>query len=175
MKRGNQDEGCRRPLRQFLASLLLRLMPPPSTPSPADHHSPNRTRTKREGRAGAMSRLWVMLSPPPRHRSTIQGRGAWRGLSVILPPLACVLLPAASFRLLRSPLFVLISSARSCLTFCPPYCQPLPLCQVVRGRAGHQPGQAIPSRSSCRPSPPCRGAVRTFRTYPGRGAGGCQP
>lgn len=28
------------------------------------------------------------------------------------------------------------------------------------GRAESQPGRAIPSRSSCRPSPPCRGAVR---------------
>ena len=33
-KRGNYGEGCRRYLRQFLASLLLRLMSTPSTPSP---------------------------------------------------------------------------------------------------------------------------------------------
>ena len=36
-KRENQGEGCRRNLRQFLASLLFRLLPPPSTPSPAAH------------------------------------------------------------------------------------------------------------------------------------------
>ena len=51
-----------------------------------------------------------------------------------------------------------------CLTFCPPSCPPLPLCQVVRGRADHQPGQAIPSRSSCRPSPPPAGASAYWRT-----------
>ena len=34
-KRENQGEGCRRHLRPFLASLLFRLLPPPSTPSPA--------------------------------------------------------------------------------------------------------------------------------------------
>lgn len=34
-KRENQGERCRRHLRQFLASLLLRLMSTPSTPSPA--------------------------------------------------------------------------------------------------------------------------------------------
>ena len=34
-KRRNYGEGCRRYLRQFLASLLLRLMSTPSTPSPA--------------------------------------------------------------------------------------------------------------------------------------------
>ena len=33
----------------------------------------------------------------------------------------------------------------------------LPLFQVVRVRAESQPGRAIPSRSFCRPSPPCRG------------------
>lgn len=81
-----------------------------------------------------------------------QKEGQRLELSAILPPLACVPLPAAPFCLPCS-LFVLISSARSCLSFCPPRS----LCQVVRGRADHQPGQAIPSRSSCRPSPPCRG------------------
>lgn len=112
-----------------------------------------------------------MLSPPPRHRSTSQGRGQGGGLSVILPHLACVLLPAASFRLLRSPLFALISFARSCLTFCQPFCPPLPLCQVVMGRADHQPGQAIPSRSSCRPSPPLPGP-RHIGGHPGGRGGG---
>ena len=37
-KRENKGEGCRRNLRQFLASLLFRLLHPPSTPSPAAHH-----------------------------------------------------------------------------------------------------------------------------------------
>ena len=36
-KRENQGEGCRRPLRPFIASLLLRLLPPLSSPSPAAH------------------------------------------------------------------------------------------------------------------------------------------
>ena len=37
-KRENHGEGCRRPLRPFLASPLLRLLSSPSTPSPAVHH-----------------------------------------------------------------------------------------------------------------------------------------
>ena len=42
------------------------------------------------------------------------------------------------------------------------------------GRAESQPGRAIPSRSSCRPSPPCRGASAYWRTPPERGrAAGC--
>ena len=36
-KRENQGEGCRRPLRPFLASLLFRLLPPLSSTSPAAH------------------------------------------------------------------------------------------------------------------------------------------
>ena len=90
-------------------------------------------------------------------------------------PAGAVCHPAASRLRPFVPLFALISFARSCLTFCQPFCPPLPLCQVVMGRADHQPGQEIPSRSSCRPSPPCRGAVRTFRTDPGRGEGVVQP
>ena len=46
-------------------------------------------------------------------------------------------------------------SAPGCLSSCPP--RPLPLFQVVRVRAEHQPRRASPCRSSCRPSPPCRG------------------
>ena len=34
------------------------------------------------------------------------------------------------------------------------------------GRAASQPGRAIPSRSPCRPSPPCRGASAYWRTPP---------
>lgn len=39
------------------------------------------------------------------------------------------------------------------------------------GRAASQPGRAIPSRSPCRPSPPCRGAFAYMRTPPERGGG----
>ena len=64
-KRENQGEGCRRPLRPFLASLLLRLMSSPSTPSTAAHTSPRRTIT--EGTDGHLVHFWAMPSPPPRH------------------------------------------------------------------------------------------------------------
>lgn len=65
----------------------------PSAPSPALNTSPSH---REIGRAGTLPRLWVMLSPPPRHRSTSkQKRCRPSGLSVILPPLACVLLSAA--------------------------------------------------------------------------------
>ena len=53
--------------RPFLASLLLRLISSPSTPSTATHTSPRRTIT--EGTGGHLVRFWAMLSPPPRHRS----------------------------------------------------------------------------------------------------------
>ena len=39
------------------------------------------------------------------------------------------------------------------------------------GRAAIQPGRAIPSRSPCRPSPPCRGASAYVRTPPDVGEG----
>ena len=48
---------------------------------------------------------------------------------------------------------------------------PLPGCE---GRAASKPGRAILSRSSCRPSPPCRGASAYWRTPPESGrAAGC--
>ena len=47
-KRENHGEGCRRPLRPFLASLLFRLMPPPSTPSPAAHQVAPPTKEREE-------------------------------------------------------------------------------------------------------------------------------
>lgn len=132
-------------------------MPPPSSPVPRLSSVPSAVLTVRT----------IATTSPPFTQPGQRGQGF--GLSVILPPLACVLLPAASFRLPRSPLFVLISSARSCLTFRPP----LPARLVGgEGRAGHQPGQAIPSRSSCRPSPPCRGASAYCQPIPGRRAGG---
>ena len=59
--RENQGEGFRRHLRQFLASLLLRLLPPPSTPSPAAQPSPRRTITEWNG--GHLVRFWAMSSP----------------------------------------------------------------------------------------------------------------
>ena len=59
--RENQGEGCRRHLCQFLASLLLRLLHPPSTPSPAAQPSPRRTITEWNG--GHLVRFWAMSSP----------------------------------------------------------------------------------------------------------------
>ena len=57
-------------------------------------------------------------------------------------------------------------------TSCPPR-PPLPARLVCdEGRADHQPGQGIPSRSPCRPSPPCRG-VRP--NIPAKPAGRSQP
>ena len=42
------------------------------------------------------------------------------------------------------------------------------------GRAASKPGRSILSRSSCRPSPPCRGASAYWRTPPESGrAAGC--
>lgn len=62
------------------------------------------------------------------------------------------------------------------LPSCPPRPRPrpLPLRQVVRGRAESQPGRAILSSSSRRPSPPCRGASEYMRT-PQDGEGCAKP
>ena len=85
-----------------------------------------------KGMGGHPARLWVMLSPPPRQRSANNKRGA--GLRACLSSCrlslasCCLLLPLCIPRSLV-PLFVLIFSARSCLTFCPPSCrlsQPMP-------------------------------------------------
>ena len=66
-KRENQGEGCRRHLRQFLASLLLRLMSSPSTPSPAAHHFARFCQRSGRRTSGHLVRFWAMSSPPPRH------------------------------------------------------------------------------------------------------------
>ena len=68
-KRENQGEGCRRHLRQFLASLLLRLMSSPSTPSPAAHHFARFCQRSGRGTGGHLVRFWAMQSPPHRHTS----------------------------------------------------------------------------------------------------------
>ena len=68
-KRENQGEGCRRHLRQFLASLLLRLMSTPSTPSPAAHHFTRLCQRSWRGTGGHPVRFRAMPSPPHRHTS----------------------------------------------------------------------------------------------------------
>ena len=127
----NQGEGCRRPLRPFLASHLFRLLPPPSTPSPAAHNFAPLVPALRE-RDGRPPRPVLddaisTTSPLPRHQSTSKQR--------------------------------LQGSASGYRSSCPP--RPLPRLSSTPsggdGRADHQPGRATPSRSPCRPSPPCCG------------------
>ena len=62
-KRENQVEGCRRHLRQFLASLLLRLMSSPSTPSPAAHPIASLCQRSWRGTGCHLVRFWAMSSP----------------------------------------------------------------------------------------------------------------
>lgn len=63
-------------------------------------------------------------------------------------------------------------SASGCRSSCPPRPRSLPLCQVVRvGQRASQGGRSPPAHP-VDPLHPCRGAVRTFRTDPGRGARG---
>ena len=88
-KRENQGEGCRRPLRPCLASLLFRLMPPPSTPSPAAHRVAPPTK-EREERApcpamGGCHHHHLATTSPPIDQQP-DGQRCW--LSVILPPLS---------------------------------------------------------------------------------------
>ena len=82
-KRENQGEGCRRHLFPFLASLLFRLLPPPSTPSPAAHHLATvEPATRARGRAATPSDSGLCYrhtSPPHRHRpATGDGRTSSR-------------------------------------------------------------------------------------------------
>ena len=92
-KRENQCEGCRRYLRQFLASLLFRLLPPPSTPSPAAHHFARLCQRSGRGTGGHLVRFWAMSSPHLTTTSpaTRSHRAAPRR-SAILP----AILPASS-------------------------------------------------------------------------------
>ena len=132
-KRENQGEGCRRHLRQFLASLLFRLMSTPSTPSPAAHHIARLCRRSGRGKEGHPVRFRAMPSPPHRHH--IASEQQPQGIA------STFCHPARLVHVL------FLSSSLS-----PP--------SSGKGRAPIQPGRAIPSSSPRRPSPPCRGAVR---------------
>ena len=96
-KRENQGEGCRRHLRQFLASLLLRLMSSPSTPSPAARHFALLCQRSGRGTGGHLVRFWAMLSPPHRHTSPPidQQQGS---ASTVCHLARLVLFPVPSFR-----------------------------------------------------------------------------
>ena len=88
-KRENQGEGCRRHLRQFLASLLFRLLPPPFTPSPADHHFARLCQSSWRGTGGHLVQFWAMQSPPHRHTSPANS-------SHMVSPRRSDILPASS-------------------------------------------------------------------------------
>ena len=97
-KRENQGEGCRRHLRQFLASLLLRLMSSPSTPSPAAHHFARFCQRSGRGKCGHLVRFWAMQSPPHRHTSPpIDQQPATTGQRLDVLP-SCPPRPLPSFR-----------------------------------------------------------------------------
>lgn len=145
-KRENQGEGCRRPLRPFLAS--------PSVPSDVftvhtiASRSPLRPLVsalrERDGRLPRplLGDAIATTSPQPRHRSTSkQQTAAGQCLDG---------LPSSTHR----PLPRLSS---------PP--------SGGDGRAASQTGREISSRSPCRPSPPFRDASAYMRTPPKVGEG----
>ena len=187
--------------RPFLASLLLRLMSSPFTPSTAAHTSPRRTIT--EGTDVHLVHFCEMPSPPHRNTSPPTSR----------PFLASPSAPSDVFTIhtidSRSPprhvepspkgRAATSSTSGRChrhhlATTSPPIDQqpdgqPRRLSVILpasssspsssppsggEGRAESQPWWVIPSRSSCRPSPPCRGASAYWRTPSERGrAAGC--
>lgn len=126
-----------------------RRMPPTSSPVPRFPSVPSAVLTVHtiaQGKGGHPVRFWAKPSPPPRHHlattsTPIDKQTAGQRLGL------SGILPASS----SSP-----SSS-------PP--------SGGEGRAASQPGRAIPSRSPCRPSPPCRGAFAYMRTPPERGGG----
>ena len=107
-ERENQCEGFRRPLRQFLDSLLFRLLPPPSTPSPAAHPLTQSHPVKGMGGhpAPALGDVIATTSPPINQQLTANKVAAprnclpsFRLLLASLCPLPDVLpaiLPASS-------------------------------------------------------------------------------
>ena len=94
--------------------------------SPSHQIAPAHKEGKSGHTAPTLCDVIATTSPPINQQPTKE-----QHLETVCHPSASCLLPAASSRLPRSlvPLFFLISSARSCLTFCPP----LSICQVVRG------------------------------------------
>lgn len=150
-KRKEHRKGCRRHPRQFLArsSPLFRsvCLSSPSAPSPAAHPSPNRTQ-KQARRGRHLARFWLMLSPQPRHRlanKTTEGaapRGCLSSCRLSLVSFSSLSRPSV-------PLFVLISSARSC----PSSCRSSPPSGGEAGQRANQGGRS-PAAHPADPLPP---------------------
>ena len=96
-KRENQGEGCRRHLRQFLASLLFRLMSSPSTPSPAAQHFVRLCQRSGRGTGGHPVRFRAMPSP---HLATTSPANSSHRASprAVCHPAHLVLFPVPSSR-----------------------------------------------------------------------------